>query len=273
MARLAEVREPDAPPAIAETYRQIKAASGMPQLNLIWRHFATEPEVLEWAWRAMAESLRSGAIAQAALDLTGDLAAMTSAPVWTGLGPEPARGVEDLMRFYTRGNTQNLIGLTGLLMWERGAAAAADPSAAKAMQSTQVQLPDVPPLPKRDALAPATLDLVDRLAGRHGGAELGVTPSMYLHLAIWPEALAAVDARLGTLVGSNGFTSEVDRVIAAGQAHAAQVAATYDDAAPRPPEAVLRPMMATLENFVTRTIPEMIVVGQVLRGAEIADHG
>jgi hypothetical protein len=122
-------------------------------------------------------------------------------------------------------------------------------------------------------LAPATLDLVDRLAGRHGGAELGVTPSMYLHLAIWPEALAAVDARLGTLVGSNGFTSEVDRVIAAGQAHAAQVAATYDDAAPRPPEAVLRPMMATLENFVTRTIPEMIVVGQVLRGAEIADHG
>ncbi len=47
---LPELREADAPPAIAAIYAALRDATGVPQVNLIWRHAATLPGVLDWLW-------------------------------------------------------------------------------------------------------------------------------------------------------------------------------------------------------------------------------
>ncbi|MGI9408555.1 MAG: hypothetical protein ACR2OV_00675, partial [Hyphomicrobiaceae bacterium] len=47
---LAELREADAPAAIVAIYEDIKRATGIPQVNLIFRHLATVPGMLAWTW-------------------------------------------------------------------------------------------------------------------------------------------------------------------------------------------------------------------------------
>jgi hypothetical protein len=49
MTGFAEIREAHASPAIAAIYAKIRHGSGLPLVNLIWRHFAALPGVLPWA--------------------------------------------------------------------------------------------------------------------------------------------------------------------------------------------------------------------------------
>ena len=53
MSQLPEVREADASPEIAAIYGDIKATAALPQINLIFRYFATHEGMLEWIWQAL----------------------------------------------------------------------------------------------------------------------------------------------------------------------------------------------------------------------------
>lgn len=66
---------PDPVPAIAEAdaigdtaalFADIRATLGVPVVNLIWRHLATIPEALPWAWSTLKPHYASGVIANAA---------------------------------------------------------------------------------------------------------------------------------------------------------------------------------------------------------------
>ena len=50
---LPEIPESEAAGRIAEIYRAILAATGLPSTNLVWRHMASRPGVLEWAYDAL----------------------------------------------------------------------------------------------------------------------------------------------------------------------------------------------------------------------------
>jgi len=50
MAEFPQVPEHGVPPEIATLYADIRAVSGLPVVNLIWRHFAALPGVLPWVW-------------------------------------------------------------------------------------------------------------------------------------------------------------------------------------------------------------------------------
>ncbi|MDB5374679.1 MAG: hypothetical protein JWP04_3321, partial [Belnapia sp.] len=62
---LAEVREAAAPPEIAAIYAALRAASGVPLVNLIYRHLATMEGVLPWVWAAIRPPLEDGSLAAA----------------------------------------------------------------------------------------------------------------------------------------------------------------------------------------------------------------
>jgi hypothetical protein len=64
-AALAEIREAEAPPAIAAIYAALNEGIGIGQVNLIWRHAAALPGVLDWLWAQAAPALASGAAAAA----------------------------------------------------------------------------------------------------------------------------------------------------------------------------------------------------------------
>ena len=63
--RLPEIREDEAPPDIAALYAELRRATGVPLVNLIWRHAAAMPGVLPWMWEVVAPALQSGAVAAA----------------------------------------------------------------------------------------------------------------------------------------------------------------------------------------------------------------
>ncbi len=75
MTHVAEIPEAEASGALAATYRDIRAVTGVGMVNLIWRHMATIPNALDWAWGSVRPPFVSGRIAGesaaliAALDL------------------------------------------------------------------------------------------------------------------------------------------------------------------------------------------------------------
>lgn len=266
--RLSEIREADASPEITAVYSAIKTASGIPQVNLIWRHFATQPEILRWAWAALAPVWRSNVLAAEAAELLRAAADPDQPAIWETLQPSEAEAVRNVIEFYNHGNSQNMLALTGLAQLarfdERLAVSRRDAKPAPTDRNQAVA--SVPALPRRDDLGSDAIAVVDRLASSHGGSAIGVTPSMYLHLALWPQALHAAESALIPYLGSDRFRNRVAATIRTARSRADGLISVMDQPGERPAPEMLEPMLATLENFVTTTIPEMIVVGAYLSG-------
>lgn len=265
----AELREADAPPAIASIYGALRAASGVPLVNLIWRHMATMPGVLEWAWEATRGPLESGAVAAARARVAAALpppAGLAPAAAIPGLDHAARQAPLAVVESYNRGNLTNLIVLTALRRAAEGTTPAAEaaPLPAAAPPDT-APLPPVPPLPVLAGLDPATRDLVRALGARHAGATAGgVVPSLYLHLAHWPGLLQALPGLIGPVLG------ELDRgreaaIAAAGQEAEALRPLLGPGAAGPVPGGHGPAVMAAIGRFTTAVIPEMVPVGLALR--------
>lgn len=271
MDRLAEIRESEAPVAIAAVYDDIKKATGIPQVNLIWRHLATRPEMLAWAWDVVRPVYLDGRLADAiaALDISLDGWDMQPnwQPIWANLDAADSVVLQEVLAFYNRGNAANLVGLTTLVRAAGSTLPQRPPGQAAPQPSeTPASGVEIPPLPKPDTIAPEVFKLVQDLAVRQGGAALGVTPSLYLHLALWPDAMTAAHARVKPLLATPEWQRRFDRLVASAGVAGDRLAATLDSAVTAPPEAVRAPFIRTIERFVGATIPEMVLIGRLLAG-------
>ena len=240
---IAEIREADAPPEVDAIYGQLRRAYGLPLVNLIWRHFATLPGVLPWAWGSVAPVMPLVPAATARV-----AAALRPLPS-LAMGPEAAA----LARLYNRGNLSNLVVLTALLRGKRGEAApfSGEPPA---------MLPSPPPLPRLADLPQKARREVEALAALHGHAP-GIIPTLYLHLAHFPALLAPLYMALSPLMAM-GRIARLRAAALAAADREAEALRPYLAALPSPEgresaESVLLP-------FVTRVIPDMVPVGLVL---------
>lgn len=263
MAALAELREAEAPPDIAAIYAALREASGVPLVNLIWRHLATLPGVLDWAWAATRGPLEGGAVAAA----RGRVAAALAVPAGAGAAPLSAAdraAALAVVESYNRGNLTNLIVLTALRRALEGAAAVAPPPPAAAAPDTAPLAPVVA-LPTMVDLPEAVQARIRALAARHAGAVAGgVVPSLYLHLAHWPALLDALPALIGPTLAAIDAGREAAIAAATAEADALRSALGPGAAGPVPGghgPAVL----AVVTRFTTQVIPEMIPVGLALR--------
>src|SRR5207249_2369114 len=66
---LAEISERAATGEIAAIYAELRATLGVPLVNLVFRHMATVPGCLEWAWRCLAPLYRGEAIHRAGANM------------------------------------------------------------------------------------------------------------------------------------------------------------------------------------------------------------
>lgn len=267
MDRLSEIRESEAPQAITALYDDIKTATGIPQVNLIWRHLATRPEMLAWAWDMVRPVYVDGRLDAAMSELDISLDGWDTQPIWTNLDAADSAVLQEVLAFYNRANAANLVGLTTLIR-AAGATLPERPPGEPAPQRSEAPASEVeiPPLPKPDAISPQILALVQDLAGRQGGASLGITPSLYLHITLWPDAMTAAHARIKPLLATPEWQQRFDRVVASAGAAGDRLAATLDSAVSAPPEDVRAPFIRTIERFVTATIPEMVLIGRLLAG-------
>ncbi|WPB87170.1 hypothetical protein [Sediminicoccus rosea] len=248
---LAELREADAPPEVDAIYAQLRQAYGLPMVNLIWRHFATLPGVLPWAWESIAPATPLLPAATARL-----MAALEPLPR-ISMGPDAA-GIAAL---YNRGNLSNLILLTALLRGpQRGATApAAGPAPAG---PPPAMLPKPPPLPRLEALSPEARRSVLALAGLHGHAE-GIIPTLYLHLAHWPALLTPLYMALSPLFGM-GRIAELRRKALEAASREADAMRPHLAAPPPPPPEALEAARAVLTPFTGQVIADMVPIGLMI---------
>ena len=262
---IAEIREEDAPPDVAAIYNALRQASGVPIVNLIWRHAATMPGALPWMWDSVAPALQSGAVAAAVRRMAKALPLpklQPVDPVNSGMQLADLGRILDLVETYNRGNLTNLLLLTALRrrLEDGPAPNAAAPGAAAAPPR---MLPPVPPIPKLDALPPALAAQVRELAARHGASAGGVIPSLYLHLALWPQALQALPQWIGPAITAEGIAAGRDAALALVAQEVEAILPML--AAIPPPDAATEQLLPALRTFTTQVIPAMVPVGLALR--------
>ena len=257
---IAQVPEQDAPPEIASIYADIRAVSGLPVVNLIWRHFASLPGVLPWAWAAAAPIVASSAM-DAARERLASAIALPKLPLPGAAGWRQAGASDDdisrigaLNDTYIRGNLTNILTLTGLrLRLDQPDRAPSllplDPA------GRHVPAP-VPPLPRIGDLDPGLAARIHALSAFHGAD--GVTPSLYLALAQWPGVIAALPDWLAPLYDQVALHAAREATC-----RAAETAALIPR--PGPPPDNVAAMQPALQLFTRVVIPDLILVGFALR--------
>ena len=117
MRSIPEVRESDASPELADLYEDIKTASGLPQVNLIYRHLATVPGMLPWVWQILGPLFYGGHIAEASQKIVRADRVLSEElrTACEDLTPGERRDLAHVLNVYNIGNLQNLIALSALL--------------------------------------------------------------------------------------------------------------------------------------------------------------
>ena len=259
------ITEADASGEIAEIYADIRATTGVPVVNLIWRHLAAMPGGLAWAWTRARPIYANGAAEALAAKMLEDLdlPVLSKVPdrVLTALQvPVSERPVITAMfDTYNRGNGLNLIAMSALIA---APGPVADISGGGSIGEAGAV--DIPVIPALDTLSQEAVGLVMRLNMLGARAEEPIVASLYRHLGFWPGFLAWMYGELapmdqdGRLAAAIGQTRELARARAGGLAH------MLGEAGPCENEAQAR---AAITEFADYMISRMVPIGRIVRGA------
>jgi hypothetical protein len=211
---LAEIKESEAVGAVAEIYADFRHALGVPMVNLIFRHMATVPGCLEWAWAHIGPAYVSGAAIAAAQRLMDGVADIDLA---LDAGALAAAGVDEAARAeigatcaaYARANPVNLIGLKALrfvLEETPEARARRKPQRGLIPRPAPARLAALPPMVDMASAPDDTRERLHRLARQLHGADGPVIPSFYRHFGAWPAVLDLLHARLAPVIAAGRLT-------------------------------------------------------------------
>ena len=193
MTQFAEIPEAEASGSIAALYDDIRATAGTAMVNLIYRHLATIPDALPWAWDTIRHAIGyDGIVAGADRLPTVGLGAPLPEAAYEALGLD-GRTVTDALRVverYNHANALNIVTLTALLdiIGRAPDGVGAPPSPPRATPATAGGEAAIPPIVAFDAMDAGTLAIVMRLAriGAAAPEAEGIVPSLYRHIANWP---------------------------------------------------------------------------------------
>jgi hypothetical protein len=186
---VAAITEANATGEIAEIFADIRRVLRVGAVNLIWRHLATIPGVLPWAWESLRPLYVDGTIGAEAAALRGDLDFARLPPfprevlAAAGLLDDDIRTIRNILAAYDRTNAMALVALSALLLRLEDKPLRLAPSSrdASAVREPLPLIP-LPPLLNLADMPPATAELVltlNRLGTRRDNPILA---SMYRFL-------------------------------------------------------------------------------------------
>jgi len=196
---LGEISEAQADANTRAIYEDIKRISGTSLVNLIYRHLATMPSALEWAWTNISRDDGYAKLLAASQRLPRHrLCTRLPAPTWrlAGLTDEAVAAMSQLVAQYNKTNALNLVAVTCLL---RGIGAAAaqglenDPKVRSETETTALPLNDLRRL---------QVHLNEVVTGA-----ASISPTMFRNFEQWPVSLAVVAAILAPLEGTGAFAA------------------------------------------------------------------
>ena len=269
----------DPVPAIAEgkatgetaaLYADIRATLGVPVVNLIWRHLATFPGGLSWAWNSLKPLYASGAIAAEAAALRQGLnvpalAGLTRPTLASaGLSNDDLAQINMIMQSYERSNAMNIVAHGTLLAQMEGAAAATGEIAPR-LQNEEPIDGEMPELLTLQVMAPPVRALVEDLNRIGGRAD--ILASMYRHLAHWPAFLALMHVLIAPLEAEDRLEPVIDYAICDACSRASRIADGLASIEVAPDLDVQANMQAALARFVRGPIGKMVAIVPLIRQA------
>jgi hypothetical protein len=271
-----EVSEAHAVGETALLYEDIRAVTGLPLVNLIYRHIATIPGGLAWTWGALRPMYESKAAAALGKSLSRN-AHLPDHPQLSGaclaaaeLRSSDIREIGVILDFYIRGNAMNLLTMLALCKavdqgTERSPAV---PGRASGPDPQKHSLTVRPILPM-NAFNERTRFLVVHLNELgQGSTPDTVSPSLFRHLAHWPLFLCLADVYLLPLdaKGTIAKAAKNIRTIAT-----AEVAAPADGLTlartVKLDGAAIADIRAAAGHFTDLTIPRLLAICLILRRA------
>jgi hypothetical protein len=261
---LEEVGEATAVGEVARIYDEIRATTGLPFVSLIYRHLATEPDVLERTWGALAPVLSSPEWRAAAAELADIqspevVAIPVSALSIAGLDADEFVATTTTLVAYARANSSNLLASQILL---------------SGLRSTRASHPPAPRVPDRhpdvveSALLPmcdlrdldgATVGLLEEISVYVSGeARPLVVPSLWRRFGHRPALIALLWTSMRPSVVDGSLDRHVDALLGRVRLLARDLAVD---------EAALDGQVASLIRPFVATIPRMLVCGAMMRSA------
>lgn len=275
MNTIAEISESEASGQVAMLYADIRTVTGLPLVNLVYRHLATDAKVLDWAWQAIRPNILSGLLPAQAAHLAGDVETIIGRGRQRLSLPDgfPVSDVFSLVRIYGRGNSLNMMAFTHILAaYEEQSGSRSTSNAplgrnaahslhAPAMAAAPSSA--MPQLPAMSDIAGPDKECIHRLNALAEPERPLIVASLYRHLAVWPAMLAAAENLLQPM--------EQAGLLSAARMHTHSAALRIAEGNPMPMPAVpvefLHNFQPLLQIFVRRTICKMIPIGAFLQQA------
>ena len=258
---LAEVTEEAAGGEIARIYGEIRRLSAVPFVALIYRHLATIPGALEAVWQAVGPLLESGQLQERTWRLGRDAWNDSGADASNdlrGLDSDSVARIGAVIAAYNRANPVNLMVVALIQQTPRD-----DRTASSALEcEVWTPPPPIRALPPIPAIAglPANVRACVDAFGKPGAPGMPVlVPTLYRHLAHWPDFLAFARRELLPRLASGTFQPAIDRFRSAIRSEAMKLGRSSVAAN----EPLLRELAPVLDRF-TAVIPEMVIVGSFL---------
>lgn len=217
------IAEAEAQGEIAALYADIRATLGVPVVNLIWRHLATIPTALPWAWTSVRALYTSNAIAPQAHALrqslkftAGDRLSVTALEA-AGLAKDDQAAIAFIVKSYDRSNAMTI----------------------------------------------STRRIVEGL-NQLGGHD-AIMPSMYRHLAHWPDFLVMIHRLIAPLAASGTLTRLFDETVQQSHHRGAQICAGMESPTASLSPDVERQIREALNQFVDGPLAKMTCIVQLVR--------
>lgn len=267
------IAEASAIGATAEIFADIRQVLGVQVVNLIWRHLATIPNALPWAWDMLRPLYVDGTIAEEAQTLHGQLSLPQlpplprELPAAIGLNDGGFASIRNILAAYDRTNAMALVALSALLCRFDEPPATTDRIAEKGTGSSPESLASIPlpPLPSLDTLPEPVTSLVLTLNRLGTRRENPVLASMYRHLAYWPSYLALSWALIAPLDADGSLETAIADALVKARAQATRLVTRLR--APPIDPTIARAICAAVEPFAGDVIAKMVLICALLRTA------
>jgi len=265
------ITEAEAVGEVAEIFADLRDTLGVNVVNLVWRHIATFPGALAWAWATLRPIYVSGAVGMEARRLRSELVT-PALSVWPAsalrcvqVDTTSEAMIRHVLASYNRSNALNLVALSALVRHIDGApwSAAASGVAAASLSEPGIE-GALPKLLALDEVTKDTADLIlkiNLLADRNHGR---IVASMYRHLAHWPGFLALCYAQLAPLAADGSITQMIESALAQASQAGARLQSQLT-VTPRP-ETVADIRQASID-FIEHAISKMVPVAKLIEAS------
>lgn len=216
MAMLREITESEATGDIARIYDEIREAYSAPYVSSLFRHLATYPGLLEWAWDFTRPAFVSGLIQHTGWNHV-DVSGLPALPPLTrddlralDVSAADETVIGDVCRTFTRVSPINLVFAGCLARVLRGEADMMASVPAPSPRSLPEDLPRLPGMVPWEELDPEHRAVVEVFETELAGEAF--VPGLYRILAHWPGYLARVAAVLGPSLSDAGVLATCEAI-------------------------------------------------------------